>query len=83
MAYHIYHYHKHYQYCYHLYHHLIEMLCQCMSIVDVNIAWVHDSYDVSAGRCDNKVTDAVVKATNIKQLCICADVNASNNAVLT
>jgi len=38
MAYHIYHYHKHYQYCYHLYHHLIEMLCQCMSIVDVNIA---------------------------------------------
>ena len=54
-----------------------------MYIVDVDIARVHYSYDVLARRCSHKVTDAVVKATDIKQLCKCADVNESNNAILT
>jgi len=54
-----------------------------MCIVDVNIARVHYSYDVSARRRNHKVTDAVVKATDIKQLCKCADVNESKNTVLT
>ena len=54
-----------------------------MSTVDMNVARIHHSNNVSARRCNNKVTDAVVKATDIKQLCKCADVNESNDAVLT
>jgi len=54
-----------------------------MCIIDVNIAGVHHSYDVSAGRRNDKVTDTVVKATNIKQLSKGANVNESNDAILT
>lgn len=53
-----------------------------MCIIDVNIARVHHSYDVSARWRNDEVTDAVVKATNIKQLSKSADVNESNDAVL-
>ena len=53
-----------------------------MCIIDVNVARVHHSYDVSAGQRNDEVTDAVVKATNIKQLSKGADVDESNDAVL-
>jgi len=54
-----------------------------MCIVDINVAGIHHSNYVSACRWNDKVTDAVVKATDIKQLCECAKVNKSNNAILT
>ena len=49
----------------------------------MNVAGIHHSNNVSTRRRNDKVTDTVVKATDVKQLCKCADVDESNNAVLT
>jgi len=65
------------------YHHLIELFGHRVCIVDINVAGIHHRYNVSAGRRNDKVTDAVVKATNIKQLYKAADVNESYDAILT
>lgn len=54
-----------------------------MCIVDVNVARIHHSDDVSTGRCNDEVTDTVVKATDIEQLSKRADVDEANNAVVT
>jgi len=53
-----------------------------MCIVDINIARIHDSHDVTTWRGNDKVADAVVKTTNIKELCKCADIDKSYNAIL-
>ena len=56
---------------------------QRVNVVDVDIAWVHDSHDVSAGWRYGKVTDAVFKSSDVKQLCKRADVNKPDYAILT
>ena len=67
----------------HLSNDLTELPGQAVCVIDVNIARVHNSDNVSARRCNHKATDAVVKATDIKQMCKRADINESNDAVLT
>jgi len=62
---------------------LVDLPSQRVGVVDVKIARVHDSDDVSTGRCNDKVTDAIIKAPDVKQLRKRADVNKPNNSVLT